>query len=143
MARLCFAASLRMCEPPERGRRFEFRPKDDRGPCGGTSDHGGGHRMEYHWRRLGTGAEATLGAGQRAGMLALPQPHAPALRPGADCLSFESGEQLLLWLHPDRQPPVVQDADLLCSTTLCDARGRSTAQNRIAIPPRYRARPEC
>ena len=62
------------------------------------------------------------------------EPAAPPLRPGHDRQPVEYRQQLLLGLHPDRQPSALQDADLLCPDALCHDGRRSPAEDRSAMP---------
>ena len=95
------------------------------------ADQGRGDGVEHDRRRLGAGPGEALDAGKRARLLPLSQPAAPPGRPGRDRQPLEPHEQLLLRHHPDRQPPALQDADVLRAAALCDPRRQPAAEGRV------------
>src|ERR1017187_5916514 len=68
-------------------------------------------------------------------MFAIPEPHAPELRPRRDCKPLEPDEQLLLRNPPNRHLPAVYDADLLRTEAVRDLCWNETSEDRSSGTP--------
>ena len=119
-------ANLAACE-----RELNATRDSDRQVWRRTADQGRRDGMEHDRRRRRAAPRQALVAGKCARVFTLSELAAPPGRPRRDRQSLEPHQQFLLRDHPDGQPPPLQDADVLCTAALCDARRVPAAADRV------------